>query len=392
MPSSMTFQFLDVGMGDGTLVQIRQPNEAFDRLILVDFGEKRSQFKIPYEDALQYLVTTIDTTSKKRGKKTPFVDALVLTHPDGDHYNKIPNLVDAKFPSFPGKRLRFGDLHFSGKTREYGDLMDDTLDGQVDAGIDEMVQNYHSEVDVNGDVTPTWTFGDVNIFVLSANWPKTTGPTNPKSVVLMFDLDGESVILPGDAERKTEIHILNVFKQKLKFLRAYGLKLGHHGSKGASSEIWVTNVLPDAIFASGDFAWSHPYCEAICRYVDGASLPAYFKKDIWYCCGDAGAYYNNKTRDAICMNLWYMVDHGSENLIEEDSGKAIIGFLHNTFGVQWAMEIATGKADHEIFRTEAVRPAPGQKVTDPWDCDATARAALGIGAPAVPAVILPADR
>ena len=79
--ASMTLHFLDVGMGDGTLVQMRSGNDvdAPCELALVDFGEKRTPSKIPYTDAMTYLVTFIDGNSKARNLRVPYVDILFLT-------------------------------------------------------------------------------------------------------------------------------------------------------------------------------------------------------------------------------------------------------------------------------------------------------------------------
>jgi competence protein ComEC len=364
MPDRMTFQFLDVGMGDGTLVQIREAGKNYDKLILVDFGEKRTQYKVPYQNALAYLVQTIAKNSTARGSKRPFVDYLFLTHPDGDHYNKIAELVDSKYPGYAGQRLHFGDLYFSGRKGEYGDLLTATLKGLVDAGIDEMPQGYHSDI-VAGIVTPMIEFNNAQLYVLSANWPKTTGAKNPKSIVLQFHLEGQSVILPGDAEGKTEAQILKTFGAG--FVKSTGLKLGHHGSKKASSPAWVKATSPKAIFASGDSAWSHPYCQAICRFIDGKSLRDWVIP-FYYCCGNAGEYYDNPTQKMICMNLNYIVKSGGgEHLIDSD-GKKMIAFLHNTFGVQWALQIDQGAAQPELLSTPLVEPDKGQKIPPPWDC------------------------
>ena len=373
MPDRMTFQFLDVGMGDGTLVQIRETGEAYDKLILVDFGEKRTQFKVPYEDAMTYLVQTINDNSQARDEDRPFVDYLFLTHPDGDHYNKIEELVDQDYPDYPDEQLHFGDLYYSGNRYEYKDLIRNILPDLVDEDINEMQQSYHAEIDPNTNtVEPDFTFNNINVYILSANWPKRTGATNPKSIVLAFDLDGKQVILPGDAEWKTEAQILEVFGAA--FVDSTGVKMGHHGSKNGSSQEWVDATSPEVIFASGDAAWAHPYCEAICRYIDHGSLKRFFNTDVYYCCGDAGLYDNNPTRYGICMSLNYIVlsAGGVENL--RTNNHAVYGFLHNTFGVQWALQITEGR-NPELLNTPLTRPAPGQAIPPPWDCNAVARAA-----------------
>ncbi len=81
--ASMTFEFLDVGMGDSTLVIMK--SGATTDLVLVDLGiQPFAKFKIGADDAAVYLVNTIAQYSKT----TPYITELFITHPDQDHYNR----------------------------------------------------------------------------------------------------------------------------------------------------------------------------------------------------------------------------------------------------------------------------------------------------------------
>src|SRR5690242_12087129 len=102
---AILFEFLDVGQGDSTLVIMPS-----GRLALVDFGEKRSPFKTGYLDSIHYTICTIAQNSKKRALSVPTLDHLFLTHPDGDHYNKIPDLLATNWGNYDtvytGKNLQ----------------------------------------------------------------------------------------------------------------------------------------------------------------------------------------------------------------------------------------------------------------------------------------------
>lgn len=377
MASSMTVQFLDVGMGDGTLVQVNPSGKIWDQLILVDFGEKRTQFKNPYKEAIQYLVETIAANSELRDAPpvpgVPFVDYLILTHPDGDHYNKLPELISADYPGFPGKKLHFGEVFFSGEAAEYGTLLTKDLAGLVKKKpIAPLPEGYHSPI-VGTTVTPTFTCGPVKGYFLSSNWPSRNSKlTNRKSIVTKLSLGTKNVILPGDATKETERAIIETFKDVPSFLQADVVKLGHHGSKESSCEEWVAVTKPKAIFSSGDAAWAHPYCEAICRFVNASpsTLTTYWtKEDVWYCCGNAGLYWNNPTRLAIGMNLFYTVPTDTQLLWDREAKKDVAGFLNNAFGVQWAASLQDGKS-LELAVTAMTVPKSGKSGYDPWDCAA----------------------
>src|SRR5262245_21314808 len=123
--AKMAFQFLDVGMGDGTFV-IMGDTPATQELALIDFGvQPYTKFKVGADDAMAYLVSTINQISDKRGKGVPYLDHLFITHPDQDHYNRIMKLITATYPSFAGKSLSIGDLTYGGAKTLYKGLIGD---------------------------------------------------------------------------------------------------------------------------------------------------------------------------------------------------------------------------------------------------------------------------
>ncbi|HEX2189706.1 MAG TPA: hypothetical protein VHG51_12445 [Longimicrobiaceae bacterium] len=364
MASRMTFQFLDVGMGDGTLVQIRPEGQAYDTLVLVDFGEEKSQFKVALQDALTYMRRTVAANSKGRGSEVPYIDYLFITHSDADHHNKLSELVKPAFPGYEDKPLHFGAVYYGGVGTEYGTLVADLE--KLSKSVSDLRDQYHARILPDKTVVPDFEVGDIKVYILSVNYPSKTGKTNPKSIVLMFDLGGQKVILQGDAEKGTEGWILKEFGHIPGFLEVVGHKLGHHGSNGGTSPEWVAALKPKAIFASGDFNWAHPYCNPICRVLAGNTLAAY--DDLWYCCGHRGEYFNNHHSVAVCMNLWYFVKSPkAEPLIVFPGQEVKWAGTGVTFGVQWALQITAG-AKPSLLRTDAVIPYDVLKIPPGWDC------------------------
>lgn len=364
MASSMTFQFLDIGMGDGTLVQIRPEGQKYDTLILVDFGEEKSQFKVPLQDALAYMRTTVAANSHLRDSGVPYIDYLFITHSDADHHNKLTELFKPEFPGYENEQLHFGAVYYGGEGTEYGTLIADLE--KRSGTVSDLQDQYHATINADNSVTPNFEAGDIKMYILSVNYPSKTGKTNPKSIVLMFDLGGQKVILQGDAEKATEKWILENFGKIPGFLEVVGHKLGHHGSNGGTSPEWVAALRPKAIFASGDFNWAHPYCNPICRVLAGNTLASY--PDLWYCCGHRGEYFNNHHSVSVCMNLWYFVKSPKgENLIVFPSQAVKWAGTGVTFGVQWALQIIAG-ARPNLLRTDAVIPYDVLKIPPGWDC------------------------
>ena len=227
-------------------------------------------------------------------------------------------LAEQKFDSFPGEELRFGRIVFGGNEGDYGSLITDLYDGGhgvVDKKPMPLDNKQHADNAATNPVAD-WTFGggNVKVYLLSSNYPtRGAAEPNPKSLVLLFQCGSHTVILQGDAETNVEKFIQKEFS--MVFLASpAALKLGHHGSKFASSPDWLSVLRPHGIFASGDMRWAHPYCEPICRVIEEGCLRpvgATGPETVWYCCGAGHGqnreYLNNPTKKAICMNLWYVV-------------------------------------------------------------------------------------
>src|SRR5437016_14355428 len=80
--------------------------------------------------------------------------------------------------------------------------------------------------------------------------------TNANSIVLRLDYGEFSMLLMGDAEAQTEDRLLG----KDVDLKAQVIKIGHHGSKYATSESFLKRVQPEAaIISDGEWnRYGHP--------------------------------------------------------------------------------------------------------------------------------------
>lgn len=86
---------------------------------------------------------------------------------------------------------------------------------------------------------------------------------NANSVVMRLDYGAFSMLLTGDAEAQTEDRLINQGAR----LQAKLLKVGHHGSKYATSERFIRNVKPEAaIISNGESnRYGHPSQEVLDR-------------------------------------------------------------------------------------------------------------------------------
>lgn len=369
MPTKMTFEFLDVGMGDGTFIMMGNTDATME-LAMVDFGvHRRTEFKIGTDDAMIYLTKTISRISKARKKPTPYLDHLFLTHPDHDHYNSVMPLIESAYPSYEGKKLTIGRLSYGGNPKLYKGKIDEISffvegKGFFDRNVDIIPSNACSTVNKDHSVDPYWWFhgGKIKVYLLSANYPKKESLVkNPLSLCLMFadENNKNKVIIMGDAEAHVEAQIIENFKEATKgFLNASALKLGHHASQAGTSEEWIEAVRPKAIFASGDFVWAHPYCNTIDRVINAKTLSTMWEHR--YVCGKSHSrsekeYFNNPTLLPICMNLWYVVkEEAGEMMKDEDDDSVAHATTGKTYGVQW--ELVCDGDTRTINKTDTSNP------------------------------------
>lgn len=244
----LRFTFIDVGQGDSTLIEC--PN---GRHILVDAGSTTD----PQEEEIRaYLLDRL-------GEDQPVIDTLVITHPDKDHYNLIPDLLED---------IEIGHLYRVGAVKDYTSKDFKTW---LNAFPKEKttvlkVDDVDTEETPNADIT----CGAAKIWVLAASVKATKSASNAKSIVLMIRYGEFEAILTGDATFDTEKAILSRYEAS--WLDVDLLKLGHHGSRATStSQQWVDTLKPEYAVVSAGYenSYGHPQQEVINR-VAGATIDA----------------------------------------------------------------------------------------------------------------------
>jgi len=115
---------------------------------------------------------------------------------------------------------------------------------------------------------------NVDVWILAANFRDTTlrkTEKNDASIVLLFKYKDVHVFLMGDATHIIEQEIVNNYRGatpapgslpllKPPASKLVALKLGHHGSHTASSNYFIDEIQPQALFISADLnsTYGHP--------------------------------------------------------------------------------------------------------------------------------------
>ncbi len=209
--------FLDVGQGDGAVIQIPT-----GETIVVDAGPVTPGF-----DAGEKIIAPF---LRRNGISS--VDAVITSHPHSDHLGGIPHIIK----NFTVRRAMDADQRARSQLfYEYDGLKRTTEAATLRAGMMLPVGNARLYV-----LHPTAHFIDSD----SADG---YSDLNQSSVVIKLQYGATSVLLTGDAETEAEEHIAHLYGD---FLRSDLLKAGHHGSSTSSSELFLRDVQPTEVIVS----------------------------------------------------------------------------------------------------------------------------------------------
>lgn len=213
---TLSLTFLDVG--EGLCAVMRTPS---GRTMVVDCGTSswRDEDSIGEKVAAPYLQSLgVDT-----------IDVAVLTHPHSDHVSGYAGLLEAK----PAKLVL--DLGVQYPSPYYKRFL-----RVVEASGAKYRRARRGQKLDMGD--------GVLVQVLSPNPVQTYTDLNNRSIVLRITYRKAAFVLAADAEAPAEQPMLESGGP----LQAQVLQVGHHGSKGSSSQEWLDAVRPQiAVISCG---------------------------------------------------------------------------------------------------------------------------------------------
>ncbi|MRX55934.1 DNA internalization-related competence protein ComEC/Rec2 [Bacillus idriensis] len=227
---------LDVGQGDS--IYLSAPHNQGTYLIdtggMLTFNqekwkEKSSSYSIAEDTLIPFL--------KSKGKRT--LDKLILTHGDADHAGEVIDLLN---------EIRVLELIVP-----YGFLR-----GKFEQEIIDKAKSTGTEVSVlkSGDAVSDHFF---KLHILSPI--ALSESENDDSLVIFAKIGGLKWLFTGDLEHEGEKRIL----EKYKGLKTDVLKVGHHGSKGSTSESFLKQLQPEFAFISAgeNNRYNHPHDEVL---------------------------------------------------------------------------------------------------------------------------------
>lgn len=237
----LSVHVLDVGQGDSILIVA--PG---GKTVLVDAGNPGNGKKI---------------LAALQRSNVDHIDLLIATHAHADHIGsadevingtKVSTVLDSKVPN---------------TTKNYEDF----LDAIEKKGVTYVGATPDQTFDLGGGALIT-VLAPIQPFFTKDQLRSGGNEPNANSVVTRLDYGGFSMLLTGDAEAQTEQRMI----QKGSRLDADVLKVGHHGSKYASSEdLLRVGKFKDAIISCGtDNRYGHPSQDALDR-IKAAGIKLY---------------------------------------------------------------------------------------------------------------------
>lgn len=224
--------FLDVGQGDCLI--IRTPE---GKTIMIDGGGSLN-YNVGEKTLLPYLL--------KSGVDS--VDLAIVTHLHDDHYLGIKELAEnfeiKKFGTYEANRLREKEI-------------------MVDTGLDKSEMLYLVEGDRIKIEKDIW---------IDVLYPRECEEKeyeeliqeekdeNLSSLFLKVNYKGLTVLMTGDLGVDGENQIMSFYQERPEVLEADILKVGHHGSRYSTGDLFLAAVSPKiAVFQVGKNNFGHPH-------------------------------------------------------------------------------------------------------------------------------------
>ena len=228
--SGLRIDFIDVGQGDGILLETKK------QVVLVDGGS--TQLKKLGEQRLEPLL-------KSRGIRK--IDMAFVSHGDQDHISGLMWLLEEDTGIEIGRLF----LPLPGKGEE----------------IYEKLESAAARKGVKADYICAGDLIQSGKLSLSCLYPyrdTLSSDRNGHSEVLLAEYGDFSMLLMGDLGTEGEAEIAEVWDEKK---QVQILKAGHHGSSTSSSELFLDTVRPQiAVLSYGkDNSYGHPHPEVIER-------------------------------------------------------------------------------------------------------------------------------
>lgn len=223
----LEIDFLDVGQGDSVLIKAPAGQN-----ILIDGG--------PDKSVLRQLGGSLPWYDRS-------LDLIILTHPHDDHLTGLIEVV---------KRYQADKILYSGVPHSTPNYLS-WLKLIKEKGIKLVIVDRQQKINLGQGAWLEIIYPDKSLA------GQTVEKLNNSSIVIKLTYNKNSFLFVGDAETEEEQYLIDLGRD----LSADVLKVGHHGSKDATSENFLAKVKPKiAVIEVGrENQFGHPNARTIGR-------------------------------------------------------------------------------------------------------------------------------
>ena len=241
---------------------------------MLDVGQGDS-IAVHTKDGLNVLFDGGSTTKKNVGRYTIYsylkhcgvrkLDYVFVSHPDKDHINGIYELIEMRDNTFEIGTVVLPEIRRTmAVKKQAGDDMSKLEKTLKAAGINVVYA-------VAGDCIKS---GEFSVKCMHPCDGYDYESANDYSAVYLVEYGDFSMLMTGDAEKKAEKCIVEDVNRiagdadtSARLVSVNILKVGHHGSKGASSEEFLSYIKPETALIScgAGNSYGHPHTETLKR-------------------------------------------------------------------------------------------------------------------------------
>lgn len=219
----LTVAFLDVGQGDAIFIETPDGVQ-----VLIDGGPDSGVVR-----ELSKMMSFFDRS----------LDVVIATHSDKDH---IGGLVDVLSRYEVETIVRTENKNDTDVAKRFDE-------GQEQEGTEVFLARSGQQLQLGASTT---------LLILSPEGNPAAWESNTASIVAQLEYGEHTFMLTGDAPVNIEEYIATNYSS---VIESDVLKLGHHGSRTSTSDIFLDTVLPTfAVVSAGeDNSYGHPHQEVV---------------------------------------------------------------------------------------------------------------------------------
>ena len=220
-PELLCVVFLDVGQGDAIFIQSPSGTQ-----MVIDAGRDNS--------VLRELGAVMDFSDRT-------LDYILITHTDADHISGFMEILER----YEVKQVI---------------RTENESETTIWAGVKRGIEQEGSEVYFARRGQRYDLGGGVVLEILFPDLDPTRMETNAASIVARLVYQDTSFMLTGDSPKSIEEYLVLIEGE---YLKSDVLKVGHHGSRTSTAEMFLDHVAPDyAVVSAGkDNSYGHPHVE-----------------------------------------------------------------------------------------------------------------------------------